>query len=116
MIENSSPRVVIAGGGVAALETLIALRDLAGDRVDITLVAPDEWFTYRPMAVAVPFAAGHPNRYSLRRIAAQFDARVVQDTVAEVGAEEQAVLTADRQADRLRPSRPRDRRPRDARL
>ena len=48
---------------MAALETLIALRDLAGDRVDITLVAPDEWFTYRPMAVAVPFAAGHPNRY-----------------------------------------------------
>jgi len=95
MIENSSPRVVIAGGGVAALETLIALRDLAGDRVDITLVAPDEWFTYRPMAVAVPFAAGHPNRYSLRRIAAQFDARVVQDTVAEVRSEEQAVLTAD---------------------
>ena len=63
MIETSSPRVVIAGGGVAALETLIALRDLAGDRVDITLVAPEESFVYRPMTVAVPFAAGHANRY-----------------------------------------------------
>ena len=28
-------RVVIAGGGVAALETLLALRDLAGERVDV---------------------------------------------------------------------------------
>ena len=69
MTQTSSPHVVIAGGGVAALETLIALRDLAGDRVDITLIAPDEWFTYRPMAVAVPFAAGHPNHYGLARIA-----------------------------------------------
>ena len=95
MTQTSSLRVVIAGGGVAALETLIALRDLAGDRVDITLVAPDEWFTYRPMAVAVPFAAGHPNRYGLARIATEFGARVVQDAVAEVRSEEQAVLTLD---------------------
>ena len=41
MTQTTLPRVVIAGGGVAALETLIALRDLAGDRVDITLVAPE---------------------------------------------------------------------------
>ena len=93
MTQTSSPHVVIAGGGVAALETLIALRDLAGDRVDITLIAPDEWFTYRPMAVAVPFAAGHPNHYGLARIASEFNARVVQDAVHEVRSEEQVVLT-----------------------
>jgi NADH dehydrogenase FAD-containing subunit len=34
-------RVVIAGGGVAGLETLLALRALAGDRVDVTIVAPE---------------------------------------------------------------------------
>jgi NADPH-dependent 2,4-dienoyl-CoA reductase/sulfur reductase-like enzyme len=34
------PRVLIAGGGVAGLETLLALRALAGDRVDITILAP----------------------------------------------------------------------------
>jgi sulfide:quinone oxidoreductase len=95
MTRTSSPHVVIAGGGVAALETLIALRDLAGDRVDITLVAPDEQFTYRPMAVAVPFAAGHPNHYSLARIAEDFNARVVRDAVTEVSPEKQAVLTLD---------------------
>ena len=93
MTETSSPRVVIAGGGVAALETLIALRDLAGDRVDIALVAPVEFFTYRPMTVAVPFAAGHATRYGLARIAAQFDARLVQDAIAWVDPDEQVVHT-----------------------
>ena len=93
MTVTSSPRVVIAGGGVAALETLIALRDLAGDRVDVTLVAPEESFRYRPMTVAVPFAAGHASSYGLGGIAAQFDARLVQDAIAEVDAEEQAVRT-----------------------
>jgi sulfide:quinone oxidoreductase len=86
-------RVVIAGGGVAALETLIALRDLARDRVEITLVAPDESFTYRPMTVAEPFAMGHANHYELADIAERFDARLVQDTLAEVAPMEQAVRT-----------------------
>jgi sulfide:quinone oxidoreductase len=95
MTESSSPRVVIAGGGVAALETLIALRDLAGDGVDITLLAPEESFTYRPMTVAAPFAAGHANHYGLASIAAQYGAHLVQDAVAEVAAEEQAVRSRD---------------------
>jgi sulfide:quinone oxidoreductase len=93
MAETTLPRVVIAGGGVAALETLIALRDLAGDRVDITLVAPEESFTYRPMTVAAPFSMGHANRYGLARIATEFDARIVQDAIHEVRSEEQVVLT-----------------------
>jgi sulfide:quinone oxidoreductase len=91
MTELTPPRVVIAGGGVAALETLIGLRELAGDRVEITLVAPEQSFTYRPMTVAVPFSQGHATRYELGRIAARFDARLVQDAVAEV--EEHAVRT-----------------------
>jgi sulfide:quinone oxidoreductase len=95
MTQATLPRVVIAGGGVAALETLIALRDLAGDRVDITLVAPEESFTYRPMTVAVPFAAGQANHYALASIAEQFDARLVRDVVAEVRPDEQAVRTRD---------------------
>src|ERR1700712_5226579 len=95
MAETTLPRVVIAGGGVAALETLIALRDLAGDRVDITLVAPEESFTYRPMTVAAPFSMGHANCYGLARIATEFDARIVQDAIHEVRSEEQVVLTVD---------------------
>ena len=36
---SSRGEVVIVGGGVAALETLMALRDLAPDAVSVTLVA-----------------------------------------------------------------------------
>ena len=43
---RARPRVLIAGGGVAGLETLLALRTLAGDRVDITLVTPELRFVY----------------------------------------------------------------------
>src|SRR2546427_12655792 len=38
---GDKPRVLIAGGGVAAIETLLALRDLAGDLVEIEIVAPE---------------------------------------------------------------------------
>src|SRR5215212_4595510 len=55
---TDTSRILIVGGGVAALETLLALRDLAEDRVALTLVAPEAAFTYRPMRVAEPFALG----------------------------------------------------------
>jgi sulfide:quinone oxidoreductase len=41
-------RVVVAGGGVAALESVLALRSLAGDRVAIELLAPGTDFPHRP--------------------------------------------------------------------
>ena len=59
-------RVVIAGGGVAALETMVALRALAEDRVDVMLVAPDEVFAYRPLAVAEPFGSGRSRAFHFR--------------------------------------------------
>jgi hypothetical protein len=53
---RARPRVVIAGAGVAGLEALLALRALAVDRIDITLVAPELRFVNRSMAVAQPFS------------------------------------------------------------
>jgi NADH dehydrogenase FAD-containing subunit len=57
--------VLIAGGGVAALEAMMALRAIAGDRVRITLLAPERDFHYRPMAVAEPFTIAHARRVEL---------------------------------------------------
>jgi sulfide:quinone oxidoreductase len=51
-------KVVIAGGGVAALEATLALRELAADRVSVELLAPEARFWYRPLAVAEPFRLG----------------------------------------------------------
>ncbi len=50
------PRVVVAGGGFAAAEAVLALRALAGDRVAIELVAPHGTLDLRPLAVRRPFA------------------------------------------------------------
>ncbi len=47
-------KVLIAGGGVAALEGLLALRELAGERVAITLLAPQEHFVYRALLTGEP--------------------------------------------------------------
>src|SRR5437867_9998938 len=68
-------RVVIAGGGVAALEAMVALRALAEERVDIELLAPDRDFFYRPLSVAEPFGTGEALRFDLAALAAGCGAR-----------------------------------------
>ncbi|MDP9133866.1 MAG: FAD-dependent oxidoreductase [Actinomycetota bacterium] len=74
--------MLIVGGGVAALETMMALRDLAGDGARVTLVAREPDFVYRAMAVAEPFGLGEARRYPLRRIVEDFGAELVQAGVA----------------------------------
>jgi sulfide:quinone oxidoreductase len=93
MAEPGSPaEVLVVGGGVAALETLMAVHDLAGDRVRVTLVAPDPDFVYRPMAVAEPFGFGEARRYPLTRIADDFGARLVPAGVTALDAAAKRVV------------------------
>ena len=66
-----SARVVIAGGGVAALEAAIALHETAGDHAEVALYSPREDFIYRPFAVAEPYGASRPMRYDLSELAAR---------------------------------------------
>ena len=63
-------RVLIAGGGVAALEAALALRALAEDRVSVELLAPEPEFWYRPLAVAEPFDLGEVRHFDLAELAA----------------------------------------------
>jgi len=66
MAENGERRrVVIAGGGVAGLETALALQALAPEQVAVELIAPEREFTYRPLAVSEPFLAGEVRRFPL---------------------------------------------------
>jgi sulfide:quinone oxidoreductase len=76
-------RIVIAGAGVAGLEAMLALRELARKRVSIDLVAPEREFVYRPMSVLEPF--DHETaRFDLSLIAGEHDATHCVDTVDEV--------------------------------
>jgi sulfide:quinone oxidoreductase len=83
--------VIVAGGGVAAIEAMLALRDIAGDRVSITLVAPQEDFHYRPLSVGEPFALGQALSLPLATIARDVGAELRQDALAEVDPEAHTV-------------------------
>jgi sulfide:quinone oxidoreductase len=86
--------VLIAGAGVAGLEAAFALRQLAGDRIGLRIMAPGDEFVYRPMSVAEPFASGWAQRYPLSKLAEAADAELLQDALQEVDAPNQQVRTA----------------------
>jgi len=77
-------RVLIAGGGIAGLELLLALRVFAGDRVAITVLTAGAELAPRAMTVAEPFARGGAQRYSWEDIARDQGAAVVIDKLVAV--------------------------------
>ncbi len=90
---ESPSRVLIAGGGVGALETALALRAQAADRVDITMIADATHFTYRPLAVGAPFGGAATIRVELAAVAADRGFRLVADRVTGVDVEASRVRT-----------------------
>jgi len=89
-------RVLVAGAGVAGLELALALHDLAGTGVELTLLesAPD--FVYLPTTVAEPFGGSSTRRPVASLLPA--GARLVVDRLAAVDVAAHEVVT---QADRL---------------
>lgn len=85
--------VVIAGGGVAALEAALALREIGGDRIALKLIASDTEFAYRPMAVTEPFGYPPVERFPLAAIAGDIGAELLRDRLAAVAPSERAVRT-----------------------
>jgi sulfide:quinone oxidoreductase len=94
-VDGRVTRVLIAGGGVAALEATLALRALAEERVDVELVAPEADFIYRPLAVAEPFRVGEVRRFPLRPLVEAAGARLRQAFVTRVDPDRHVVVTED---------------------
>jgi len=88
-------QVVIAGGGVAALEAALALQDMAGDRAEVTICSPRPNFVYRPYAVGVPYGVSEVATYDLGRLAAAAGARHRCDSIASVDREARLAVTHD---------------------
>jgi sulfide:quinone oxidoreductase len=86
-------RVVIAGGGVAALEALLALRELAQDRIHVDMLAPVDDFVYRPLSVGEPFRRTIPRTFSLREIARDNEATFHRTGLREIDLERRSVRT-----------------------
>ena len=87
--------VVIVGGGVAGLEALMALHDLAGDRAEVTLVAPDPDFLYKPLLVEEPFDLGPAERHELAPLTEELGARFVQQAAKGVHPDEHTLELRD---------------------
>lgn len=85
-------RVVVAGSGVAGIEALLALRDLARDRTELTVVDPGTHFVLRAMATAAQFGPTRVVRIPLERIARDAQARLVQGRLAGVDTDRRVAL------------------------
>lgn len=88
-------KVVIAGGGVAGIEALLALRDMAGDRADLALVADRPDFVYRPLLVEEPFGLDPAEAHELSPLAEELGAEFVPGRLTEVDADAGAITLAD---------------------
>lgn len=88
--------IVIAGGGVAALETALALRTLAPELVDITLVSPTDRFGFRAASVGEPFDRAEVRRFDLAAICADIGVGLHRGALTAVDPEDHsATIGAD---------------------
>src|SRR4051812_43236438 len=92
-MNSDAMNVLIAGGGVAGLEAMMALRELAGPRVAVTLLTPDEEFVYRAMSVQEPFAGASAARRPLDKIVRDFGAELRHDSLDWVAPGNRSVFT-----------------------
>jgi sulfide:quinone oxidoreductase len=92
-------RVIVAGGGIAALEALLALHELAGRHVRLGLLARGTEFLNRPSSVAEPFGFGGASHVSFAEVARHCNAELNSGTLAAVEAADGVAITGD--GDRL---------------
>ncbi len=86
-------RVVIAGGGIAAVEALMALADLGGGRLELELLAPGEDFVLRPQLLGRPWGSP-PIQVPLGRLCDEHGARRHRGTLTGVDVHERVAITA----------------------
>src|SRR5579875_1705760 len=87
-------RVLIVGAGVAGLEAALALRELAGERVALELLAPEPEFVYRPLRVGEPFSHRAAQHVPLADIARDIGAELIPDSFARLERDPLTIHTA----------------------
>jgi sulfide:quinone oxidoreductase len=86
-------KVLIAGAGVAGLEAALALRDLAGDRVEVSLHDPGSEFAYRPFGIGEPYGTTRAFRYDLQRLSELCGASLHSGAIAAVEPEQRIAIS-----------------------
>lgn len=90
----SRREVVIAGGGVAAVEAVLALRELAPERLAVTVLAPGPELVLAPDTVAEATGGAPAARFDLAAIAEDLGASLVAEALDSVDVAERRVHTA----------------------
>ncbi len=88
-------KVLIVGGGIAGLEAMLALHDLAGERVKVSLLAPQSEFVYRPLLVDEPFSGEPAARHELDAIAQDLGADLIRSGLLRLDAPGHRAFTTD---------------------
>jgi sulfide:quinone oxidoreductase len=94
-MKNGRRHVVVAGAGVAGLETALALQAVAPGHASVELIAPEDEFVYRPLAVAEPFHVGEVRRFPLARLVGAAGAELRRGAIAAVHPDEKSAALAD---------------------
>src|SRR4051812_3897152 len=94
---SSSPfRILIAGGGVGALEAVLAFQDIDIDRVlAVEVIAPESRFVYRPLSVRDPFGPRATRTYDLAPLVEGAGARLRRGQIDAVAPDERLVTLGD---------------------
>lgn len=89
-------RVLIAGGGVAALEAMLTLQELDEDRsLQVEVIAPEKRFVYRPLSVRDPFGPRATRSYDLQPLVEGAGAELRHGQIAAVEPDERFVTLGD---------------------
>ncbi|MGA9859659.1 MAG: FAD/NAD(P)-binding oxidoreductase [Solirubrobacteraceae bacterium] len=76
--------VIVAGGGVAALETVLALRALGREQLAITLLCPSREMLYRPVTVAEAFDRAQARSFRIDELLSEQGVPHVHDSLESV--------------------------------
>ncbi len=97
-MNDNRVHVVVAGAGVAGLETALALAAIAREFVTVELISPERDFTYRPLAVAEPFQMGEVRRFPLGQLVTAAGAELRNGSLVGVDADEKRAQLGDGQS------------------
>ena len=78
-----SLHVVVAGAGLAAIEAVLGLRELAGDRIAITVVGPRAELLHQPLT-DMPWAFGGVRRHPFDAVVERLGADLLRDEAVGV--------------------------------
>lgn len=86
--------MLIAGGGVAALEAALTLAEVAEGRARVELLAPEPLFWYRPTSVAEPFGLGTVRHFDLGLLASRAGAGMTLGALTGIVADRRLACAA----------------------